>query len=317
MPRVWKILLVVVATLGIVATTVAQADVVQQVSFQLQNIKPDGRFTLLFSAHTFDTTGAVPPQPTESYLRLPVGATLRKEFLNKSYFCDGKALRDALDRDLLDSGTPFTKRVADLRPFIKRLSKSKSPVDRRALANAEACQRGRLGSGTAQIDARDAIKALTDPLPAKFSMFLSRPAIKGGIAGFTVIGAADESSPIVKRTPIVANVHTVLNATFLNDPTPDGLYGYKLELPVGPVNGFSVSIAELSVTTTGLTILKGTCLKQGKHGTCVKKQKQTIFWFTKPKCPPSGQISIQSFYAYAPPQPNITKTVPIACPKFG
>jgi hypothetical protein len=107
-----------------------------------------------------------------------------------------------------------------------------------------------------------------------------------------------------------------LTASFLNDPTPDGLYGYKLFLPVGPVNGFHVSIAELAVKTTGLSILKGTCLKENRRGRCVKRQKKTLFWFTQPKCPPSGQLSFEAFYGYDPPQPDVTQTITLPCPNF-
>jgi hypothetical protein len=317
MKQTWKRIIVgAVVCVLCVPIAVALAEPVQQFSFQLTNVKPDGRFTILFTARTFDTTGAVPPDLTENYLRLPAGAKLRPQFLTKQYFCDGPALRDALNTHLVASGEPFTDRVANLKPFIKSLAKSKRKSDRKALANARVCDRARIGSGTAQIDARESIPVLTDLIPSKFSLFFSKPTVRGAIAGFTVVGAADERSPIVKKTPIVAAVHVALSANFFNDPTPDGLYGYKLVLPAGNVNGFRVSIAELHVKTTGLAILKGTCLKHGKHNRCTKKQKKTIAWFVVPKCPLSGKISFLSFFGYNPPQPSITKTLQLACPKF-
>jgi hypothetical protein len=302
------------AALLVVVFAVAQASPVEQFSFQLTNVKPDGRFTLIFRSRMFDTTGGVPPALLENYDRFPRGAKLRPEFLSRRFFCDGPALRDALNNHF--SSTPFTQRVANLKPFIRELSRSRSKADRRALANAIACDRARIGDGTAQIDARASIPALTDLIPSRFSMFFSRATVRGAVAGFTVLGAADERSPIVKREPIVASVHTALNANFFNDPTPDGLYGYKLVFPTGRINGLNVSIAEIDATTHGLTIKKGECLQTGRHGRCVKRARKTLFWFTIPKCPPSGRVSILAFYRYAPPTPNSTKTIQLACPKF-
>jgi hypothetical protein len=293
---------------------VAQAEPVQQFSFQIRDIKPGGRFTLLFTSHTFDTTGAVPPPITSNYIRVPAGATLRKEFLNKRYYCDGPKLRAALDNR--PNGQGFAKRVADLKPFIRSLAKSKSRSDRAALALAQACERGRIGGGTVLADARNyKVAVLQELVPGKFSMFLSRPTVKGGVAGFAVLGAADTDFPIVKANPVIAGVHVALTANFVNEPSADGLYGYKLILPVGPINGVNISLAQINVKTTGLTLKKGTCLKT-RRGKCVKRQKKTIFWFTQPKCPPSGLLSFEAFYGYDPPTPSFTKTLTLACPKF-
>jgi hypothetical protein len=293
---------------------VAQASPVEQFSFQLSNVKPDGSYTLLFRSRLFDTTGGVPPALTSNYNRLPRGATLRREFLNRRWFCDGTALRNALNDHY--STVPFTRRVANLKPFIRELSKSHSRADRRARANAIVCDRARIGGGTAQIDARAALPQITDLIPARFSMFFSRPTARGAIAGFSVIGAADEGSPIAKKEPIIPTVHTVLNANFFNDPTPDGVYGYKLVFPTGKINGLSVSVAQIDATVNGLRIKKGTCLKTGRHHRCVKRLRKTIFWFATPKCPPSGKVSIQAFYGYAPPTPSVTRTIQLSCPKF-
>jgi hypothetical protein len=84
----------VVALSLLVAAPGAPAEPVQQFSFQITKTKPDGRFTLIFLARTYDTTGGVPPDLLSNYLRIPAGATLRPEFLNKKYFCDGRRLRD-------------------------------------------------------------------------------------------------------------------------------------------------------------------------------------------------------------------------------
>lgn len=314
---------VVIAALALLVSaavaTVALAAPVQQFSFQLTNIKPDGRFTLLFNARYFDSTGGVPPDITSNYLRIPAGAVLNKQFLNKSWYCNGPMLRDSLDRHPLLSGEPFADRVTDLTPFIKLLSgiKHKTKRVRTDLANAQICKHSQIGTGTANIDARETFPLLTDLIPSKFAIYFSKATQKGAVAGFTVVGAALANAGIVRRYPIVAGVHVALPANFFNEPTSIGGfdYGYKLVLPQSSVNGIKVSIAELHVKNPGLTILKGTCLKRDRSGECVKKQKSTAFWFTRPKCPPSGQISFLDVFNY-PSLPPASQTFSLACPKF-
>lgn len=307
---------VLAAALALLALpAVALAEPVQQFSFQLTDLEPGGRFTLLFNARTFDTTGGVPPSPTVNFLRLPAGAELRREFRTRRYACNGQKLRDDITRDIDPKGTPFYKRVANLRPFIRSMARSRSRRARSALANARTCERARIGVGSARIDARASIPALDQLIPAHFSMFLSRPRARGGVASFTVVGAADERAPIVRRYPIVAGVHVALNATFFDDPSADGRFGYRLDLPTGQVAGFTVSIAELSVRTTGLTLRRGTCLAR-RRGRCVRRQRRTAFWFTTPPCPSSGRLSILNHFEYADASLNVTKTVDLACPRF-
>src|SRR5215212_2498239 len=152
--RMVKLLPLALAGLALAAPTVAQAEPINRFNFQVTDIKPGGRFTLLFHAQSFDSTGGVPPAPTENYLRIPKGATLRREFLTKRFFCDGPGLRTAIDT--MDfSGTPFTKRVQNLEPFIRYLKRhARSARAKRALANAQACDRARIGGGTVRVAAR-------------------------------------------------------------------------------------------------------------------------------------------------------------------
>lgn len=313
-----KTLVLTLAGLALAAPAVAQAEPVSQFSFQVKDIKPGGRYTLLFNARTFDTTGGVPPTPTEYFLRIPKGATLRKEFLTRRFFCDGPALRTAIDT--MDfSGTPFTRRILNLKPFIADLKRhARSARAKRALANAQACDRGRIGGGTARVDARNISPKLDRLIDVTFATFFSAPTVPGAVAAFAVLGAADEDQEIVKRRTfeVLTGVHAALSANFVNDPTPDGLYGYRLDLPRGEVNGFQVSIAELNATTTGLTLRRGECLRRNASGRCLKRQRRTLFWFTTPPCPPSGVLSIQQSYTYDPPTPSDTRTIQLTCPRF-
>jgi len=313
--RTVKLLVLALAGLALGAPAVAQAEPVNQFNFQVTNIKSGGRFTLLFHAQTFDTTGGVPPTPTSNYLRIPKGATIRKQFLTGRYFCNGPQLRT--DIDTMDfSGTPFTKRILNLKPFIRTLQHTKGAAARRALANALTCDRARIGGGTGKVDARNVSPKLDQLINITFALFFSRPTEKGGVAGFYAIGAADENQDIVKRRTfeVLTGVHAALAANFVNDPT--GPFGYRLDLPRGDVNGFRVSIAQLDVTTSGLSLVKGTCLKTNAKGKCVSRQKRTLFWFTIPPCPPSGAFSFQEFFGYDAPTPSTTNTVQFACPSF-
>jgi hypothetical protein len=300
----------VLAALVLIAT--AQAAPVQEFSYQVKDVKPDGRFTVIFSSRTFDSSGGVPPALRENYQRLPTGAVLRKDFLKRKYYCNG----DKLLKDLQaapEANLQFARRVNKLSSTIKRI---RSRLSRGALKNAETCERARLGEGTAQVDARPLFDEL---IPAVFYMFLGKGSQKGALASIQIVGMPDENSSITKKLPVSAQqtrVPFVLN--FFNEPTA-GKYGYKLVLPTGPIGGLNLSIAEVRAVVRGLTIKKKkkTCLKR-KRGRCVRKKvkKSNVFWFTQPKCPPSGRLSFLSFYGYDDPQPDITKEVELACPSF-
>jgi hypothetical protein len=307
-----KILLALVPLMLLVPLSVAFATPVQEFSFQLTGVKSDGRFTVVFTSRTFDTSGGIPPVVKENYLRLPAGAKLQPAILKKRYFCDGQQLLKTLQANP-DPKYSFIKMVRNLDLLAAKL---KSAADRKARANVLVCKRSLVGQGTVKVDARP----LLDPLiPANIFLYFSKGTIPGALASFSILGVPDESDPVVRNNPTVRNTRVVVAANFINDPTPDGLYGYKLVLPSGPIGGINISIAEVNVTTKGLAITKKktTCLKH-RHGKCVKKKvkKTTLFWFTRPTCPQSGKLNFQAFYGYDDPTPDITKTVELPCPKF-
>jgi hypothetical protein len=65
-----KRILLALATLAVLAipVSIANAEVSQEFSFQLKDVKPDGRFTVVFTSRTFDTTGGIPPILRENSL---------------------------------------------------------------------------------------------------------------------------------------------------------------------------------------------------------------------------------------------------------
>ncbi|MGB2694993.1 MAG: hypothetical protein WBD55_07385, partial [Dehalococcoidia bacterium] len=236
------LMLVAIGAMGVYGVNgIAKAEPVQQFAFQVTGPHPDD-FTVRLHLRRFDTTGAVPPTPTAFELRLPAGVRLNPAFLTARYRCDGDALRDALDAR--PSRTQFNARVAHLDAFARELARSHSKRDRAVLANVRACERARVGSGSGLIDARDAVSVLTDPIPFRFALFLSAGTIPGAVAGLTALGAADARSAIARKYPVVGGVHAVEQENFFSDPSPDGLYGLKLAIYTGPINGFQVSRAE-------------------------------------------------------------------------
>jgi hypothetical protein len=301
-----KKLAVAVAVLAsLCAVAVAQGTVVQDFSFQIKDVKPGGRFTVLFDSHSYETSGGIPAPLNENYLRLPKGATVRKEFRKKQFYCDTKKL---VDQVRMDKGNGrFT-------PFMNNLLRGKPTPPKNAKSLIKTCRYARIGTGRVLVDARP---FAADPIPADLMMFWTKPD-PGAVATFAIVGIPDERVPIVANNRTIRETTPVINASFFSDPTPDGLYDYKLVLPTGPINGIQISVAEVHVTTTGLSLTKKrtTCLKR-KRGKCVKKKvkKTSLFWFTQPKCPASGQLSFQAFYGYAT-SPDETKTISIPCPKF-
>jgi hypothetical protein len=310
-----KLVLAISVFAVLVPATSVQAAPVQEFDFQLKDIKPDGRFTVVFTSRTYDTTGGIPPVLKENYLRLPNGAELSREVRKKKYYCDVDRLLKDLQANP-DQSRSFYSRVANLTSFINRLKPRRAAADRKALQNAETCQRARVGQGTAQVDARPLFSEL---IPSEFVMFFGKGTQPGALGSLQIIGMPDEDSPIVKKLPVTVQqtrVPFVLN--FLNDPTPDGKYGYKIQFPTGPIAGVNISIAEVNAVTKGLTVKKKKtrCVKR-KRGRCVRRKvkKTNVFWFTQPTCPPSGKLSFESFYGYDD-VPDITRTIELPCPRF-
>jgi hypothetical protein len=264
---------------ALVGAAAAQAAPVQEFSFQVKDVRPDGRFTVAFTSRTYDTTGGVPPLPNEFHLRLPRGAKLRREFLSRRVLCD-----------------------------VKQLDRTRDP---------KACRRSQVGTGRVTVDARPFI---ADPIPADIWLFLAKGRGKDAVASLAVLGKQDQDAPVVRDIPVVRDFRApIVFIDFIDDPTPDGKYGYKLVFANDPTGGgASFSIAETRVVTTGFTLTKRTrrCARR-RGGACVKRvvRRRRIFWFTAPACPPSGRVSFEAFFGYAS-LPDIRKVTELPCPRF-
>jgi hypothetical protein len=213
-----RIVLATVVLAALVAAATVQAEPVQEFSFEIRDVKQDGRFTVLYTQRSYDTTGAVPTQPNEFFLRLPAGAKLRREFLKKKVFCD-----------------------------VKKLDKTRDPAS---------CKKSQVGTGRVFVDARPFItdqipadiwlflaKRTTKKAVASLAILgkqdQSAPVVR--------------DIPVVRdfRAPIVF-------MNFFNEPTSDGKYGYKMAFGNSPTDGggASFAIAETRVVNKGFTLRK-------------------------------------------------------------
>ena len=61
--------------------TIAHADPVQEFNVQLKDVKPDGRYTIVFTANSFDTSGEPPPLLTSNTVSFAAGVKIKPAFL--------------------------------------------------------------------------------------------------------------------------------------------------------------------------------------------------------------------------------------------
>jgi hypothetical protein len=276
----------VLLTFGV---TGALAVPVQQFNVQLKNVKPDGRYSVVYTSNSFDTTGDAPPALSEAFLRLAKGMTIKPEFLQPSRLCDTAKFAGFLFQKL-PPGTTYAQR---LDAFPKGIARIEKPLNAGAREIVETCRGAFLGRGKATVDARP---LYPDPIPARFSLFLTKPTAKGAIVGIGVVSHYDRTSPIALNEPRYIGLQPIFTLNVFNDPTPDGLFGYKIRLLTQRAAGFRFSVADLRVESPGIT-------RAGK------------FWATPPKCPKSGQVPFRADYEYVGGLSGST-TVKVPCPRF-
>jgi hypothetical protein len=261
------------------------AEVVADFSFELKNLKPYGAYTMAYHEWSYDTTGAFVPPWARQFLRLPAGISLRPQFFRKRFLCDVAKLRD-----------------------------TRSP---------ETCRKAQIGKGTVRVrvfSATDKTPLFGEPIPGHVYFFLTKPA-KGAAFSFVNFGVPDASAPVVKNNPVVRDTRAILQANVFNDPTPDGLFGYRVELPV-TIGGLPFSDERVDVTFPGRTLRRGVrrCVTPSRGQAAARCRKRRtrvkrIFWGTPPTCPASGKLTFQAFYSFLGLQPR-TITHQIPCPRF-
>ena len=277
-----------------VAVAVAVAEPVQQFSVQLKDLTADGRYSVVYTSNAFDTTGEAPPALNEASLRLARGMTIKKEFLRPDRLCDIAKF----------TGYLFQKRPKDITyaQAVDSFPKGSQAIERKLPRSARpivsTCRNTFLGRGTAIVDGRPRYPA---PIPAKFSLFLTKPTAKGAIAGIGVVSHYDKSSPIAVNELRYTLLQPIFVLNVFDDPTPDGQYGYRVRLLTERTSGFRFSVAELRVESKGI-------VGQTSRG-------PRDFWATPPRCPASGQVPFKAEFEYVGGL-KTTTAIKVPCPRF-
>jgi hypothetical protein len=308
----WRGILALVMLLALVCPlAVAQADPVQEFSVQLKDLKPDGQYTIVFTANSYDTSGDPPPLLESNSVRFAAGLSIKKAFLGRDYQCDVAKLREALQSTDEADDDYFFKLLDNLPATYRRVKDDLTPKLRKVV---QTCIRAQIGTGRVVVDAR--LLGIDDALPSKIYVYMSGPRTKGAIASFGVFAVLDESSPAVQRLEALGAISRTFRADLFSDPSADGRFGYKLVLPTGA--GLRISIAELKVTAPGITktAIRKTCLVK-REARCVKSKTTTTksFWLNAPTCPTSGQATFRSDYGYETGL-QTQQTIQVPCPRF-
>src|SRR6266536_1218813 len=94
--------------------------------------------------------------------------------------------------------------------------------------NPSVCRRARIGTGKALIDIRPLV---AEPFPVNLQIFLAKATATRAVASYAVFGVPDERAPLVRNSPGIRDARALVIGTIFDDPTPDGLYGYRIEVP--------------------------------------------------------------------------------------
>ncbi len=282
------------ALLALLPVSAAVADPVQQFSVQLKNPTPDGRYSVVYTSNAFDTSGGPPPALADASLRLAKGMSIKPAFLKPDRLCDTAKFSGFLYQHR-PAGVSYAQRV-DAFPAGRASVERHLPKAARAIV--ETCADAFLGRGTATVDARP---LYPDLIPARFSIFLTKPTAKGAIAGIGIISHYDRSSPIALDQPRYTRLQPIFTLNIFNDPTPDGRYGYRVKLLTERSSGLRFSVAELRVESSGI----------------VSKRRGGIsdFWAKPPTCPASRQVAFRADFEYVTGLKSST-IIHVPCPRF-
>ena len=77
---------------AMLAPASASAKLVGEFDAAIRNVRSWGAYTVVADARVYDTTGAPAPRLASATVHFPRGASVRRRFLTKRYFCDGAKL---------------------------------------------------------------------------------------------------------------------------------------------------------------------------------------------------------------------------------
>ncbi len=304
-------LFIVVVALALAVSAVAAAEPVQEFGFTIRDVKPDGRYRVVFTSNSYDTTGGPPPELTTNYVRFAAGISFRRELLGRGVLCNAELLRDTL-RAFPEPAVYYGDQLKDLPATYRRLRSKLTPKQAK---NMQTCIAARSGTGRVIADVRPYVP---DPVPADLYLFLSTPTVRGAFASFGVLTVLDRTAPIIRDNPVLGAQRFLFAANLFNDPTPDGRYGVRLLLPPGRIGSLKFSVTELRVDNPGITrtVLRRTCVAR-RADRCVRTKviKRKVWWATAPTCPASGQLPFEATYIYETGL-TTTKLIQVPCPQF-
>ena len=281
-----SVLLVVLLAFGVSA---AIADPVQEFGVQIKDVKANGRFSVVFTSNSFDTTGAPPPGLTAASVRFARGIRIKPAFLKPERLCQTGKLRLILLAHQT-SGFKYQQMLPDLAVTEKRIG---SRLDRASRRIVRTCRQAYVGRGRFVLDARP---NFADVIPGFMYVFLSPPSAKGAIGGFGIMSLYDQNAPIVKNTGLLIDQQPGATVNLFNQPSADGKYGYRMRLLPLNFGRLPFSVADVHVESRGITA-------GGK------------FWAKLPHCPTSGKLQFRADYSYLTGQ-KTSSVIKVPCPRF-
>ena len=289
--RRWAAAALVALALTSSAAPAASADPVQQFAVQLKDLKADGSYSVVYTSNAFDTSGGPPPALAEAHMRLAKGMTVRPQFLKPDRLCDTSKYVGFMFQNR-PKGISYHQMV-DGFPLGKYPIKKRLPKVVREVMST--CRDAYIGAGSTVVDARP---LYPQSIPAKFTLYLTKPTAKGALFGIGVVSHYDKKSPIAVNELRYMLLQPVFTLNVFDDPTPDGKYGYRIRLLTERTSGFRFSIAELRAEGKG-----------------IRSKRSGRFWADPPRCPASGKVPFKAEYSYVTGL-KTTTAVEVPCPRF-
>lgn len=272
----------------------ARATPIQQIDVRLTDVRAEGRYSVVFSSNSFDSDGAQLPDLTSASVRVARAIRVRSRFLRSDRLCDTGRLSGILIEASRQRGArTYAQMLADLPGTRRRIAGHLTPGARRIF---DRCLGAFWGKGTVIVDARPRIQ---EPIPGLIYLFLTKPTKKKAVVGVGIMSSYDLASPLARPEVLVRSLQPVSTVDVYDDPTPDGLYGYRIQLLPDDLGVLGFSVAELHVTATGLSDRKGSA----------------GFWAERPRCPASGKLPFKAEYAYRTGERS-SSVVQVPCPRF-